>query len=95
MGFGATLQKLREAAGLSQAELASRAGLKVDSIQNWEQERTRPRLEFLPRIAQVLGVSLDALIAPDQQETKEKRRGRPPKRTPAPKPPAKKRRKEK
>lgn len=71
--FGARLRALREALGLSQSELAARCGLNIDSVQNWEQGRTEPRLSALIQLAQGLGVSLDQLagIRPA------KRRGRP------------------
>ncbi|MCI0464798.1 MAG: helix-turn-helix domain-containing protein [Gemmataceae bacterium] len=71
--FATRLRRLREALGLSQSELAARCGLSIDSLQNWEQNRVRPRLSALIQLAQCLGVSLDALVA-DQPK---KRRGRP------------------
>jgi transcriptional regulator with XRE-family HTH domain len=69
MGFGATLPSLREAAGLSQAQLAGRAGISVDSMQNWEQERTRPRIDSLPLLASALGVATDRLLTPTELTT--------------------------
>ncbi len=84
MGFGATLQSLRERMGLSQGQLAERAGVSVDSIQNWEQDRTRPRLEALPKLAKALGVALDELVVLNGGNGRRKRgRGRPPKERPA------------
>jgi transcriptional regulator with XRE-family HTH domain len=79
MGFGARLQALREQAGISQTELAKRAGISVDSVQNWEQERTKPRLDALGQLAAALGVSLDMLVlAPEAKGPRKKRpRGRP------------------
>ena len=41
MTFGQNLQKLRERAGLSQSDLARRAGLSLRSLQNWEIEHFR------------------------------------------------------
>jgi transcriptional regulator with XRE-family HTH domain len=71
--FKDRLRALREALGLSQSELAARCGVKLDSVQNWEQGRTEPRLSALIQLAQGLGVSLDTLAG---LQTK-KRRGRP------------------
>jgi transcriptional regulator with XRE-family HTH domain len=59
--FAARLRSLREALGLSQSQLAARCGLSVDSLQNWEQGRTEPRLSALIQMAKGLGVSLDLL----------------------------------
>jgi transcriptional regulator with XRE-family HTH domain len=86
MGFGARLRSRREKAGLSQVELASRAGVPLDSIQNWEQDRTRPRLEALSKLVAALGVSTDALILGDAEEpdTPKRRPGRPPKKATEP-----------
>jgi transcriptional regulator with XRE-family HTH domain len=56
------LRRIREELGLSQSELAARCGLSIDSIQNWEQGRTQPRLPALMQLAACLGVSLDTLV---------------------------------
>lgn len=91
MGFGGTLQRLREAAGFSQDELADRAGIPVDSVQNWEQGRTKPRLDGLLKLARALGVAVDDLAAGALDTDKSgKKRGRPAKpkaEAPAPKRP--------
>ena len=42
--FGTRLKELREAAGLSQSELAERAGMRKGSIADCEQGRFQPRL---------------------------------------------------
>jgi transcriptional regulator with XRE-family HTH domain len=80
MGFGVQLRTARERAGLSQQKLADKAGISVDSIQNWEQGRTRPRLPALGQLAQALGVSLDLLIMGSEDKPPAepaRRRGRP------------------
>src|SRR5205807_485434 len=60
--FGVRLRELREKAGLSQSGLAEGAGVPIDSIQNWEQGRTRPRIEALGKLARALGVTVDELL---------------------------------
>ncbi len=78
MAFGSRLRRLRENRGLSQAQLAEKAGVPIDSVQNWEQGRTRPRLEALGKLAGALGASVDALVTPGPEEKDEPRpRGRP------------------
>jgi transcriptional regulator with XRE-family HTH domain len=78
MGFGAQLHSVREAARMSQQELADRAGISIDSIQNWEQDRNHPRMTFLPVLAAALGVSLDVLVMGGTHKPQTRRpRGRP------------------
>jgi transcriptional regulator with XRE-family HTH domain len=51
------------AAGLSQAELAGRAGLSLRSIQNWEQGHRRPKADALLAMSKPLKVSVETLVA--------------------------------
>src|SRR5262245_24767287 len=62
MAFGERLRELREKAGLSQSGLAEAAGVPIDSVQNWEQGRIRPRIEALGKLARALGVTVDELL---------------------------------
>jgi len=58
--FGQRVARLREAAGLTQASLADKAGLPLGTLRNLEQgRRTDPRLSTLNAIANALKVSLD------------------------------------
>jgi transcriptional regulator with XRE-family HTH domain len=66
MTFGENLQRLRNKAGLSQAGLADRSGISVNTIQNWEIGRHQPRLEALPKLAAALGVGVEALLTSDK-----------------------------
>jgi transcriptional regulator with XRE-family HTH domain len=63
MGFGDALKALREKAGLSQSELATRSGLSLRSIQNWEQGHRIPRSQALLALADAVGVSVEQLLA--------------------------------
>ena len=64
MTFGENLQRLRNKAKLSQAGLAERSGISVNTIQNWEIDRHQPRIDALPKLAEALGVRLENLILP-------------------------------
>lgn len=56
------IKELRQAAGLTQAQLAFRLDLKSPStVTMWESGDRKPPSTVLPRLAQVLGVSVDAL----------------------------------
>lgn len=56
------IKELRQSAGLTQAQLAFRLGVKSPStVSMWENGDRRPPSTLLPRIAHVLGVSVDDL----------------------------------
>lgn len=59
--MGVRFKRLREAAGLSQSQLARAAGVPVTSLQQWEQGRRTPLLDAAARVAEALDVSLDDL----------------------------------
>jgi transcriptional regulator with XRE-family HTH domain len=60
--FGVHLAELRKAAGLSQNQLADKLGVPQSNISFWEQWEKPPRGEVLPKLAEVLGVSMDELL---------------------------------
>jgi len=59
MSFGQHLRALREAAGLSRAELARKAGVPASTLRGWEASRGMPGLPALLRLAQALGVAVE------------------------------------
>lgn len=61
---GAHLAALRLRAGLSQAELGRLVGEKQPIIAFWEQSSKPPRSDVLPKLARVLGVSVESLLSP-------------------------------
>lgn len=83
MTFGKVLQALRDEVGISQSELAARSGVSLDSLRNWEQDRTIPRIDVATRLARALGVSLDRLaVEAEPAAPPEPKRGRPAKPSP-------------
>jgi len=66
--------QLRKAAGLTQAEVAHLVGEKQQNIAYWEQSDKPPRSDVLPKLAEVLGVSVEVLLSIDAAP---KRRGGP------------------
>ena len=63
MTFGERLRRLRELAGLSQAELARRSGLNRANINMLESgARTGLTVESARRLARALNVTLDYLV---------------------------------
>ena len=61
--FGDRMTGAREAAGLSQAELAKRLGVKVKTIRGWENDQSEPRANKLQMLAGLLGVSIMWLLS--------------------------------
>lgn len=55
------LSQLRMRAKLTQAELARRVGVSRAVVNNWEQFKNWPSSEYLPKIAEVLGCSVEDL----------------------------------
>ena len=51
------LRELREAAVLTQMELAERAGVSADAIRDIENGRVQPRPRTLRKIAEALGIN--------------------------------------
>ncbi|MDG4648488.1 helix-turn-helix domain-containing protein [Roseibacterium sp. SDUM158017] len=60
--FGDRMTGAREAAGLSQSELARRLGVKVKTIRAWENDRSEPRANRLQMLAGMMGVSIMWLL---------------------------------
>lgn len=74
--FGDRMAGAREAAGLSQSELAKRLGVKIKTIRAWENDMNEPRANKLQMLAGILGVSImwlltgegDGVEPPEQDE---------------------------
>lgn len=60
--FGDRLAAAREAARLSQKELAQRVGIKTSTLRNWEEDLSEPRANRLSILSGILGVSLRWLL---------------------------------
>ena len=60
--YGKKLVALREAAGLTQQQLADQVGVDQSNIAFWERWGKAPRGEVLPKMAQALGVTVDELL---------------------------------
>ncbi len=60
--FGDRLAAAREAAGMSQKQLARRVGVKQATVRNWEEDLAEPRANRLTMLCGLLGVSLSWLL---------------------------------
>ena len=60
--FGARLARLRKARGFSQAELGELVGVSQRMMTYYEREAEKPPAQVLPKLAEVLQVSVDELL---------------------------------
>lgn len=56
------IRELRESRGLLQAQLAAGMGTTQSAISNWESEVALPKSRELPRLAKLLGCSIEELF---------------------------------
>lgn len=61
-----TLVKFRKKANMSQLELADKLGVSQQAVAKWEAEVCFPRAELLPRLAEILGCTVDELLAKEK-----------------------------
>jgi transcriptional regulator with XRE-family HTH domain len=69
--FASRLKQLRQQAGLTQEQLAYRAGVSGSTIRHFEQGLREPTYSTLRKLAEALGVSL-AAFEPSQRTGKPK-----------------------
>ncbi len=63
-----TLRELREAAGLTQLEVAYRLGVTPHTVYMWESGRREPLARVFLRLARLYGVSPFAIALPEEHE---------------------------
>ncbi len=61
--FAANLSRYRKAMGITQAELAEKINYSDKAVSKWERGESLPDLVVVKTIADLFGVSLDALVA--------------------------------
>ena len=59
---GAAVKRLREARGLTQAELAEKIGVSSKTVSKWETAKCLPDITLLQPLAQALGISVIELM---------------------------------
>ena len=60
--FGAAISALRKERGLTQLELARQMGVTDKAVSKWERNLSFPDVASLPKLAEVLGTSVDELL---------------------------------
>lgn len=64
------LKRLREKAKLTQADVAKGVGKAPSLVAMWESGSRQPRADMLPKLARVLGCTIDDLFSAPDDETK-------------------------
>ena len=62
MTLGTVIAAKRKEKGMTQAELAEKMGVTDKAVSKWERDLSYPDVASVPRLARILGVSLDELM---------------------------------
>ena len=60
--FGMLVASLRKQRGMTQLDLAAKMGVTDKAVSKWERDLSYPDVGSLPRLAEVFGISVDALM---------------------------------
>ena len=63
-----SIKNRREHIGLTQAQFASSLQVSRATVAMWETEKSYPRADLLPKIAQLLGCTIDDLYADEPSQ---------------------------
>ena len=66
--FGKKISSLRKSKGLTQAYVAKELGVTPAAVSKWESGASKPRVEILFRLAQILDVNAEDLFAQENEE---------------------------
>jgi Predicted transcriptional regulators len=72
LNIGDNIRKFRKEANMTQGELADRLGTTDQSVSRWENGSTYPDMELLPVLAELFGVTTDALLGIPEIEKEKK-----------------------
>lgn len=60
--LGTMIRALRTERGMTQLDLARQMGVTDKAVSNWERDLSIPDVSSLPRLAELLGVSVEELL---------------------------------
>ena len=58
--FGSMVAELRKEKGMTQADLAEKMGITDKAVSKWERDLSYPDIASIPRLAEILGVSVES-----------------------------------
>ena len=64
-----SIRRLRERAGMSQAQLAEKIGVDRSAVAKWESAGVFPRADKIPALATALGCTVNDLYRTDTENT--------------------------
>ena len=70
--FGTIVAELRKAKGMTQADLAQKMGITDKAVSKWERDLSYPDIASIPRLAEILGVSVDELMSAEKAGSNKK-----------------------
>jgi transcriptional regulator with XRE-family HTH domain len=62
------LERKRREKGLTQAELAALLGVGQTAVSKWEIGKSLPQADKLPKLAQILGCTVDEILISKEEE---------------------------
>lgn len=68
MSIGERIREARRNAGLTQAELAEKSGIAINSLRLYEADKRNPKYEVITRIASALNISVPYLLGQAQDQ---------------------------
>lgn len=72
--MGMTIASLRREQGMTQAELAAKMGVTDKAVSKWERDLSCPDIKSLPKLAEILGISVDKLMQAEAPGPEEERK---------------------
>lgn len=60
--LGSMIASLRKSKGMTQLDLAQKLGITDKAVSKWERDLSCPDISALPKLAEVLGVTVDELM---------------------------------
>ena len=63
MNIGSNIKQLRLQKNLTQDQVAEKSGVSYQAVSKWENNANTPDIALLPQIANLFGVSIDALFS--------------------------------
>ena len=59
----------RKRLGMTQDRLAEQLGVTAQAVSKWENDQSCPDITMLPKLAELFGISIDALLGREKQES--------------------------
>lgn len=70
--MGEKITELRKAKGMTQKDLAEQMKVTDKAVSKWERNLSCPDINSLPKLAEILGISVDELLQVSKEQKQEK-----------------------